>query len=85
VLAERNLVAHRLELGERAKRDANVQLVRELRADPACGLARRARCERVALEKNDVRDAETAEMKRGGGADGAAADDNDVCRASGSR
>jgi hypothetical protein len=85
VLAERDLVAHRLERGERAERDPDVQLVCELRADPARGLARRPRRERVALEENDVRDAEPAEMKSGGGAEGAAADNDNVRRVSGPR
>jgi hypothetical protein len=68
VLAERDLVRHRLELGERAQRDADVQLIGELRADAAGGLARRAGGERVALEQYDLADAELAEVEGGGGA-----------------
>ena len=40
--------------------------------------------EHVALEQHDVVDAEPAQVEGGGGAEGAAADHNDVCRASGS-
>jgi hypothetical protein len=79
VLPERDLVRHRLELAQRAQGDADVQLVRELRADPARRLARRARRERVALEEDDVGDAEPPQVVRGGGAEGAATDDDDVC------
>jgi hypothetical protein len=85
VLPERDLVGDRLELGQRAERDPDVQLVRELCADTARRLARRAGCERVALEEDDVDDAEPAEMEGGGGAQGAATDDDDVGRASGRR
>ena len=51
---------HPLELRQRAERDPDVQLVRELRADAACGAARRTGRERVALEQDDVGDAELA-------------------------
>jgi hypothetical protein len=81
VLPERDLVRDRLELRQRAERDADVQLVGELRADAACRLARRAGRERVALEEDDVVDAEAAEVEGGGGAQGAATDDDDVGRA----
>ena len=50
-------LAERGELVDRAQRDADVQLVGELRADPAGGLARRAGRERLALEQDDVGDA----------------------------
>src|SRR5581483_2113539 len=80
VLAEGDLVGHRLELAQRPQGDADVQLVRELRADAARRLARRAGRKRVALEQDDVFDAEPAQVEGGGGAEGAATDDYDVGR-----
>ena len=80
VATERDLVAHPLELGERAERDADVQLVRELGADAARRLARRPGGERVALDEDNLVDAEPPQMKGGGGAEGAATDDHDVGR-----
>jgi hypothetical protein len=85
VLAQRDLVGEALELVERAERDADVQLVGELRADAARRLARRARRQRVALQQDDVVDAEPAEMEGGGGAEGAATDYDDVGRVTGRR
>jgi hypothetical protein len=76
VLAERDLLREALELVERAQRDADVQLVRELRADSPRGFARRAGRERVSLEQDDVGYAEPSQVKGGGGAQGAATDDD---------
>jgi hypothetical protein len=76
-VAEPDLV-HGLELGERAQRDADVQLVRELRADAAGRLAGRPRGEGVALEQDDVLDSQPPQVESGGGAEGAATDDDDV-------
>jgi hypothetical protein len=76
VLPERDLLGEALELVERAQRDADVQLVRELRADSPGGLARRARRERVSFEQDDVGDPKPPQVKGGGGAQGAATDDD---------
>ena len=78
MLAERDLVGEALELVERPQRDADVQLVRELRADAARRLARRAGRERVPLEQHDVGYAEPPQVEGGGGAEGAATDDDDI-------
>ena len=59
VLAQLDPV-HPLELVERAERDPDVELIGELRADPAGRAARRAGGERVALEQNDVGNPELA-------------------------
>ena len=85
VLAERDLVGHCLELGQRAERDPDVELVGELRADTARRFARGTRSECVPLEQHDVFDAEPAQVEGGGGAEGAATDYYDVGRASGRR
>ena len=70
----------RLELGHGAERDLDVQLVRELGADAAGGLARRAARQRVLLEQDDVGDALLGEVVGGARAHGAAADDHDLGR-----
>ena len=67
-----------LELVERAERDADVELVRELGADAARRLARRAGREHVPLEQDDVAEAEPAQVERGARAHDAAADDDRV-------
>ncbi len=77
VLAEVDPV-HPFELVERAERDADVQLVRELRSEAARRLARRARGERVALEQDHAVDAELAQVPRDRGAHHAAADHDDL-------
>jgi hypothetical protein len=69
-----------LELGDRAQGDADVQLVRELRAEAAGRLARRTGGELVALDEHDVRDPELREVVSRGRPDRAAADDDDVRR-----
>ena len=69
----------RLELGHRAERHPDVELVRELCADAACGLARRAAPERLLLEQDDVGDALLGQVVRDARPHGAAADDHDVC------
>src|SRR5207253_10040310 len=77
VAAEVDLV-HRLELGERAERDPDVQLVGELRPDPARRGARRPGRQRVALEHDDALDAEPAQVPRDAGAHRSAAHDDDL-------
>jgi hypothetical protein len=83
VLAERDRVAELFELAERAQRDPDVQLLRELRADAARGLPGRSRRESVAFEQYDVSCAEPPQVKGGGGAEGAATDYDNVRRLSG--
>ena len=85
VLTERDCITELFELAERAQRDADVELVRELGADPAGRLARRSRSERSSLEQDDVTNAEPAQVEGGGGAEGAATDYDNVRRVSGFR
>ena len=61
VLSELDAV-HPLELVERAERDADVQLVGELRPEAAGRLARGAGREHVSLDQHDVFDPELAEV-----------------------
>jgi hypothetical protein len=82
VLPERDLLSEALELVERAQRNADVQLVRELCADSARRFARRAGRERVPLEQYDVGDPEPSQVEGGGGAQGAATDYDDIRRVS---
>jgi hypothetical protein len=79
VLPERDLLSEALELIERAQCNADVQLVRELRADTTGGFARRAGAECVPFEQYDVGDPEPSQVEGGGGAQGAATD-NDYVR-----
>ena len=69
-----------LELREGAKCDADVELVRELRAYACRPPARRAAPDGVALDENDVRHTDLGEMERGACAERTAADDDDLCR-----
>src|SRR6185295_18618356 len=68
------------ELEQGDERDADVDLVCELRADAACGLARRSATQRFALAEHHIGDPELGEMERGAGAHGAAPDDHDLSR-----
>ena len=70
------------ELEQRDERDADVDLVGELRPDAARGLARRPAPEGLPLAEHDVRDPELREVVRRAGAHGAAADDHDLSRVS---
>jgi hypothetical protein len=63
---------------ERSQRDADVQLVRELKPDTARGAAGRAGCERRALEQDDIGDAELGQVEGDARADGAAAHHDDL-------
>jgi hypothetical protein len=78
VLPERDLLGEALELVERAQRDADVQLVRELCADTTGRLARRAGAKRIPFEQYDVGDPEPSQVEGGGGAQGAATNDDYV-------
>ena len=75
VLAEVDPV-HPPELLQRAERDPDVQLVGELRPDPAGRPRGRPGRERVALEQHDVGDAELAQVPRDARSHRAAADDH---------
>ena|SRR5437867_1752345 len=73
-----HLVLERLEAQERALRQADVHLGRELEPDPSGVLARRSRPKPVALEDDDLAGAAKAQVVRDRGANDAPADDDDV-------
>ena len=83
MLTERDLragqLAEALELVQGAEGDPDVQLVRELGADPARRLAGRAGRERLPLEQDDVLHAQLAKVERGARSERAAPDDDHVC------
>ncbi len=68
----------RLELGHRAQRDLHVELIRELRADAARRLARRAAGERLPLEQDDVLHPLLGQVVGDARAHGTATDDHDL-------
>ena len=71
---------HPLELGHRAESDPDVQLVGELRADPAGRTRGRTGRERVALEQHDVFHTQLAQVPRDARPHRAAAHDHHLVR-----
>jgi hypothetical protein len=74
-----NLFLEALQPPDRLEPDANVQLVREQRADTPGAVARRPATERVTLDKDRPSAPELREVTQRGRTHDAAADDDDVC------